>query len=301
MEHLILFFYIFSVMAGVAAVSIAMFIYFALYKKKSILFFSAFITSLMLIVVELALIKYRGIIGTEDRFLAVVADILDIISVTLLLYSMPLFFGKIMGVEYNKYLKKFFIGYIPTILLLITAYKISNNEVLRDIGQIVMFGEILFTGIVVMINVKKIGDENIKMAMRVMGVIFLLFFPVLIFESVRDKIEFFKNMNFLEIFSLPLMFLIINSLSILFAVKQFNRPFYVENNKLTDYFCNKFQITEREREIIELVVKGHTYKMIAEELCIAYKTVDNHVQNIYQKTKINSKIQLINLVQSDKV
>ncbi len=52
-------------------------------------------------------------------------------------------------------------------------------------------------------------------------------------------------------------------------------------------------LSDREREVLQLVARGHTYKEIAGELYIAEKTVENHVRNILGKLHLNRKHELI--------
>lgn len=62
----------------------------------------------------------------------------------------------------------------------------------------------------------------------------------------------------------------------------------------------KFSITEkltgRESEIAALLVKGKTYRMIAEELCVSENTVKTHVKNIYSKAQVRNRTELMNLL-----
>lgn len=51
-------------------------------------------------------------------------------------------------------------------------------------------------------------------------------------------------------------------------------------------------LTPREREIVELVVLGLTNREIAEELCLAEKTVENHVGRILVKLDLPSRTRL---------
>lgn len=53
------------------------------------------------------------------------------------------------------------------------------------------------------------------------------------------------------------------------------------------------QLSEREREVLQHVARGHTYKEIGEELFISPKTVENHVRNILGKLHLNRKQELI--------
>lgn len=52
-------------------------------------------------------------------------------------------------------------------------------------------------------------------------------------------------------------------------------------------------LSDREREVLQLVARGHTYKQIGTELFIAEKTVENHVRNILGKLHLTRKQQLI--------
>jgi DNA-binding NarL/FixJ family response regulator len=52
-------------------------------------------------------------------------------------------------------------------------------------------------------------------------------------------------------------------------------------------------LSEREREVLVLVARGHTYKQVGAELYIAEKTVENHVRNILGKLHLSRKQELI--------
>ena len=49
----------------------------------------------------------------------------------------------------------------------------------------------------------------------------------------------------------------------------------------------KFNLTVREKEILELLVKGNSYKMIADKSNVTIDTVKKHLQNIYHKLHVN--------------
>ncbi len=52
-------------------------------------------------------------------------------------------------------------------------------------------------------------------------------------------------------------------------------------------------LSQREREVLQHVARGHTYKAIGEELFISAKTVENHVRNILKKLHLSRKQELI--------
>lgn len=53
------------------------------------------------------------------------------------------------------------------------------------------------------------------------------------------------------------------------------------------------QLSEREREILKLLVDGMSYKLIADKLFISYETVHSHIKKIYEKLHVNSKSEAV--------
>ena len=52
-------------------------------------------------------------------------------------------------------------------------------------------------------------------------------------------------------------------------------------------------LSDREREVLQYVARGHSYREIGAQLFIAEKTVENHVRNILGKLHLNRKQELI--------
>ncbi|GAA4432270.1 response regulator transcription factor [Ravibacter arvi] len=49
-----------------------------------------------------------------------------------------------------------------------------------------------------------------------------------------------------------------------------------------------YQLTAREKDILKMLVKGKSYKMIAADLYISLDTVKTHIRNVYAKLHVNS-------------
>jgi len=49
----------------------------------------------------------------------------------------------------------------------------------------------------------------------------------------------------------------------------------------------QYHLTDREKEILGLLTKGYSIKLIAAELDIAFETARSHLKNIYQKLHVN--------------
>jgi DNA-binding NarL/FixJ family response regulator len=55
----------------------------------------------------------------------------------------------------------------------------------------------------------------------------------------------------------------------------------------------EFNLTQREKEVLQLMVKGYTYKTASTELYISVETIRSHIKNIYEKLHVNSKSEAV--------
>jgi DNA-binding NarL/FixJ family response regulator len=56
---------------------------------------------------------------------------------------------------------------------------------------------------------------------------------------------------------------------------------------------NNYDFTKREKEILTLLCKGNSYKMIASELNIAFETVRSYIKKIYEKLQVHSATEAV--------
>ncbi|CAN5176124.1 response regulator transcription factor [soil metagenome] len=60
-------------------------------------------------------------------------------------------------------------------------------------------------------------------------------------------------------------------------------------SRLAPRGAETYGLTERETEILKLMVKGLIKKEIADQLAISFHTVDSHLRNIYTKLHVNTQ------------
>jgi DNA-binding CsgD family transcriptional regulator len=60
---------------------------------------------------------------------------------------------------------------------------------------------------------------------------------------------------------------------------------------------SEYTLTQRETEILELLLKGKSIKEISREIFISESTVQKHIYSVYKKLKIRNRMQLINFAQ----
>jgi DNA-binding CsgD family transcriptional regulator len=63
-------------------------------------------------------------------------------------------------------------------------------------------------------------------------------------------------------------------------------------------FTERFEISNRETEVIRLICKGWSNQEISEKLFISLQTVKDHIHRIFLKTGVKNRVQLTNLIRS---
>ena len=62
-----------------------------------------------------------------------------------------------------------------------------------------------------------------------------------------------------------------------------------------------YNLTAQEKKVLQLLVAGKSYKMIAAELFVAFDTVKSHITNIYAKLHVHSGTEAVSLAIRDKI
>jgi len=62
-----------------------------------------------------------------------------------------------------------------------------------------------------------------------------------------------------------------------------------------------FKLTEREKEVLTCLVKGMSYKMIADACFVSVDTVKFHIKKIYEKLHVNSKSEAVVKAMKNKI
>jgi DNA-binding NarL/FixJ family response regulator len=62
-----------------------------------------------------------------------------------------------------------------------------------------------------------------------------------------------------------------------------------------------YNLSDREKQVLSLLVNGYSYKMIAAEMNISIDTVRSHIKKIYEKLHVNSKSEAVAKAFKDKI
>lgn len=149
-------------------------------------------------------------------------------------------------------------------------------------------------------------------AMAFLGIV--LFPAIVIFDLFYAYLPWIDSFAFPAMSVTPLFFTIFTALLVRHAISELGTDGTKEgtNNAEPPYpvrtpgdfeehsavFSDRAGLTEREREVLALLVSGKRYVDIAELLFISLPTVKTHVRNIYQKTKTATRAELIHTIRT---
>lgn len=214
------------------------------------------------------MIVRRPLTNSLKKTLAVIIFFL-LVGVLAVCFFIP---DNMMKVQYIHYLFIFFM--IVRMLLIITAL-IKGWPLYKETEslELLFFFRSLFlmTGLVLFFN-----------AIGVIG-----YSPAL-----SDK-------PFMSINGHSIVYLIWNLVSLFFVYWYFIHRIdeFRANGKL-DILASQYKITEREKDIILLVSQGFNNKDICKKLFISMSTTKTHLRNIFEKTEIKSRFDLLKLLKN---
>ena len=72
-----------------------------------------------------------------------------------------------------------------------------------------------------------------------------------------------------------------------------------KTNQSVPSFFYDYSLTRREIEIVQMILNGHSNKMIACSFDIAPTTLKKHLQHVYKKFNVNNKTEMLQIVYSE--
>ena len=196
----------------------------------------------------------------------------------------------------------FKLGFVAGIMTFSFSYGIGISAYIQE-GKYTWFNNtehcMLLSGVLVIIvslimllvNGKKIQDINSRKIIHGFGFLYLSgFTPILI----TLMFAFHSDM-----FIISVLFLLLNLFPFvwfkLFFLRYYGEPLPLAGNRVVlDRISAKYCISEREREIFELVLQGRSNKEIERLLFISIHTVKNHIYSLYKKLNVKSRFELMN-------
>jgi len=271
-----------------------------------LLFYSAFSIEMFKSIVE----NYVVLMGLKNLVLEIKwLSNIEILTQAFLCISILIYTNYFFKIK-----RKLFLNIIFTVILVLAVYfsffipsnllhfKYLNKT--DDVLLIFVYLSVLYFIIIGIIFYKRIEDESDKRLLKQILIFTVVFTPFIIIEGF----DFFLEEIF-EIFT-PMLYGIIAVLTIYHILKYYFNHYFITNGdikilsdpeiskQVKNNFFNKYSISDREKDVILLVLKGYSNNRISEALFISIATVKTHIYNVFKKTNVKNRYELIYLTKN---
>lgn len=230
------------------------------------------------------------------------------VAMSLMLYFIPAFLYRFLNLKWT------FKENIIYIIVSVTHFVLSILGILTIfdiyiISSIIFYVSIIAIFIIGILNYKKIEDKTIKFIVKILGIITIIIYPVLIYQLIIYRREaadigsmditlvlFYIWWNLVMLGYLSWYFISIVKSKNIFNSTKLDDNNIDETKKLSNIedVENSVNLTKREREILSYLLDGKTNKEVSLILDISLNTVNNHVANIYDKSGVKNRVELVN-------
>ncbi len=297
MEHFIILFYILSFTLGFSVILIVFFLWLK-NRDKLLHMFLLCAVSLTLILIEQMITAYALTNFIESSAMKTILRFTSAAGCSLLIYAFTRLAVMLIERDISGRLKAGLVVYslIPVAAALV--YSFTGAHVALWTSSALFFLNILYNVVALLVHLNRIKISRIRSGIRNLAIVSLLLFSVLIADIFVEKIPLFGEAFAFGLFSVFVFYSIFGAMSLYYIVKGFNVLIHPPNAH-ADYMQqmpDAFRMTNREKEIIDYLLAGLTYRQIGEKLAISLPTVKTHVTNIYKKAGVQNKIELMNTV-----
>jgi DNA-binding CsgD family transcriptional regulator len=194
--------------------------------------------------------------------------------------------------------------FLPFVLLFVTPYYLTGNlKLSRQLAVVIP----LLYGVAFIVATARAFIYKFKQreySDRIKRELVIAAYLALLCWVTLPVIVFFGDFQPLEHSITNAGFLVMTVVYIRTMIHQSRKEYQIlqmsdqTRQDLINRNCQHFGLTLREIEIVNLLRKGQPYKIIASTLNISEKTVARHISNIFAKTSVSNKVELINKLES---
>lgn len=310
-NYLLLIFYLLSFVIGFSTIFYSIVYYIierVLWLKYYIIFLFTFGILIFIRTIRLITLLTLPSFTSNNIFNMLYFFILTL-AMALMLYFIPAFLYRFLKIKWSIKTNLFYLilsvfYFVLSIIGILTSFNIYI------LSSMIFYISIFYLLVVGFLNYKNIEDKTIKFIVKVLGIITILIYPVLIYQLVIYRKDF-MNINSIDV-TLMLFYTWWNLVMLGYLLWYFISMIKSNNNRISDSLCEKndesdnnikleekievndFNLTKREKQILSYLLSGKTNKEISLIFDISLNTVNNHVANIYYKSGVKNRVELVN-------
>lgn len=213
----------------------------------------------------------------------------------LFIFLLPRFSHSSKNVKYSKSINLILTLLSISLVILLIISKLLWKEnyyiTITYITYTIMGLSILYS-MLILIS-KKMGSivPRFDNKGKTIAIITLIVLPIIFTIDILPETFYQRKMISENYMFFPFFYILLNINLLLIISKIFWNQDKGFNN-----FLLKYEITSRESDVLTLLIRGYSYKLIGEKLSISLSTVKSHISSIYKKTSTQNKLELVDLL-----
>ena len=257
-------------------------------------YFIVFISSLLIIIFLQISMVFIHIFtsGTIQLIFKFIINPVIIANVAFLIVFIPFFTSWVIAHPFRNFYKVLFISLSGIFIALsVLSLIFPFISVFATVASGVFIFALFFSISIILKNLKDIASKDVRKVSKTTIIITFSMIPLVILSLIfPDLRNFFYPLYFLA-FSVTIM---------VYLFLYFKKMPHEANAPPTLESLSEYRISEREFSVILLIKEGLTNKEIAANLAISANTVNNHIANIFTKTQVRSRIDLLNVLSKER-
>ena len=266
-------------------------------RNKMLKLFLICSISFTLILIEQMITAYALANIVESHALETALRFVSAAGCGLMIYSLTLLVRMVLNRDISGRLRYYAAGLSLAPVMAAIVFSVTGARIALLIESAVFFSIILFNIIFLFVHIHRVQIKMIIKGLKILIVISLVMFPLLFIDTFIEFTPLFGSEFKFGLFTVLVFYSIFSAVSLAFILKGFNALLSPRHGDTAGMDrLDSFPVTAREKEIIQLLVRGLSYRQISEKLIIALPTVKSHITNIYRKLGVQNKVGLIHFL-----
>ncbi len=276
------------------------------YKLRYLVRFQSFALLLSLVTFSDLIIRYLGpglnvIRPEQTRNLSMLFGFILIPALIVLCYSfIRLVFALLqkpiprpLAAAYAVFWGIFFVGFVYAEVRYFQMGSMAATRVLEVVFNVGLTVFFFGAALVLLLQARNLPDSGRRTLATTLASVYLAGFMIPLAGRIFAA-RLFRHWMIIE-YAFLLIFNAGIAMVMEFHLRRMRPAGFGSRDRVSEDVFARFRITRREQDVVRGILEGRSNAEIAASFFISEKTVETHVYNIYQKTGVKSRIQLLNL------
>ena len=213
----------------------------------------------------------------------------------------PTFYHEALGLPMNRLFRVCYrLVYVVMLVFVGLLFIDQFRQTAMVVLNLLLFSVVLYGILLIALGYRRITERSLRRAVVTFIIMAAVFFPLMFIEAWPVPEGSSGLVGRLNHFALPSFYALLSILAVPFILKRLGRPPFWADGGPTTHFILDYGLSEREGEVLSRLCTGLSNREIADLLFISPKTVENHLSNIFSKTGVSSRLQLLTLLLSNR-